>query len=92
MADVIGRQQKSSGAVRIFAPEHPNTRDTAEQQSHQQFTSAIGRRSALPCLGVSLTRHRKGYFKADSFFERGIIVGSSHTRFCYETQESFDGR
>jgi hypothetical protein len=44
-------------------------------------------------LSVSLTRrHRRAIFQADSFFERGIIVGGSHARFGYETQESFHGR
>ena len=33
MADVIGCQQKSAGAICIFAPEYLNTRDTAKQQS-----------------------------------------------------------
>ena len=42
MTDVIGCQQKSAGAIYIFAPEDPNTRDTAKQQFHQQRCGAIG--------------------------------------------------
>ena len=82
MADVIGGQQKSAGPICIFGPDYVNTRDTAKQQSYQQLCSAIRCHFDLHCLSVSLTRrHRKAIFRADSFFERGIIVGGSYTRF-----------
>ena len=41
MADVIGCQQKTARAICIFAPDDPNTRDTAKQQPHQQLTRVI---------------------------------------------------
>ena len=92
MADVIGCQQKSAGPTWIFGPDYVNTGDTAKQRSYQQLSSAIRCHFDLHCLNVSPTRrHRKAIFQADSFFERGIIVGGSYTRF-YETQESFHGR
>src|SRR4029450_13584177 len=76
MADVIGWQQKSAGATCLFGPDYVNTRDTAKQRSYQQLSSAIRCHFDLHCLNVSLTRrHRKAIFQADSFFERGIIVG-----------------
>ena len=65
MADVIGCQQKSPGAICIFVPECPNTCDAAKQQPHQEFTRVI-RFSfgfGLHRLSVSLNRrHGKGYF------------------------------
>ena len=82
MADVIGGQQKSAGPTCIFGPDYVNTLDTAKQQSYQQPCSAIRCHFDLHCLSVSLTRrHRKAIFQADSFFERGIMVGGSYTRF-----------
>ncbi len=82
MTDVIRCQQKSAGPICIFGPDYLNTRDTATQQSYQQLSSAIRCRFDLHCLSVSLTRrHRKAIFQADSFFERGIVVGGSNTRF-----------
>jgi hypothetical protein len=81
MADVIGGQQKSAGSICIFGPDYPNTRDTAKQQFYQQPCSAIRCHFDSHCLSVSLTRHRRAIFQADSFFERGIIVGGSYTRF-----------
>ena len=78
MADVIGGQQKSAGPICIFGPDYVNTRDTAKQQSYKQLSSAIRCHFDLHRLSVSLTRcHRKAIFQADSFFERGIIVGGS---------------
>jgi len=41
MADVIGCQQKTARTICIFAPDDPNTRDTAKQQPHQQLARAI---------------------------------------------------
>jgi hypothetical protein len=68
MADMIGRQQKSTGPIRISRPDYVSTRDTAEQQSHQQLSSAIRCPFDLHRLSVSLTRrHRKAIFQADSF-------------------------
>ena len=81
MADVIGGQQKSAGSICIFGPDYLNTRDTAKQQSYQQPCSAIRCHFDSHCLSVSLTCHRRAIFQADSFFERGIIVGGSYTRF-----------
>ena len=82
MADVIGYQQKSAAPICIFGPDYANTRDTAKQRSYQQLPSAIRCHFDLHCLSVSLTRrHGKAIFQADSFFERGIIVGGSYTRF-----------
>jgi hypothetical protein len=69
MADMIARQQKSAGQIRIFRPDYVNTRDTAKQQSYQQLSSTIRCGFDLHCLSVSLTRrHRKAIFQADSFF------------------------
>ena len=78
MADVIGGQQKPVGPICIFGPDYVNTRDTAKQQSYKQLSSAIRCHFDFHRLSVSLTRrHRKAIFQADSFFERGIIVGGS---------------
>jgi hypothetical protein len=44
MADVIGCQQKSTGAVRISAPQNIQPRDRPKQQFHQKRCRAIGKR------------------------------------------------
>jgi len=63
MADVIGCQQKTARAICIFAPEYPNTRDTAKHQSHQQFTRVIRFAFGLDRLSFLLSRqHGIGYF------------------------------
>jgi hypothetical protein len=41
MTDVIRRQQKTTGALRILSANYANTRDAAEHESHQQLTSVI---------------------------------------------------
>jgi hypothetical protein len=41
VTDVICCQQKSTGEIHIFAPEHANTCDAAKQQVHQQRCGAI---------------------------------------------------
>jgi hypothetical protein len=93
MADVIGCQQKSAGPICIFGSDYVNTGDTAKRKSYQQPANAIRCRFNLHWLSVSLTcRHREAIFQADSFFERGIIVGVPIRGFGYETQESFHGR
>ena len=60
MADVIGCQQKSPGAICIFVPEYPNTCDAAKQQPHQEFTGVIrfGFGFGLHRLSVSLNRRQ----------------------------------
>jgi len=78
MADVIGGQQKSAAPICNFGPDYVNPCDTAKQQSYQQLSSAIRCHFYLHCLSVWLTRrHRKAIFQADSFSERGIMVGGS---------------
>ena len=78
MADVIGGQQKSAGPICIFGSDYVNPSDAAKQQSYQQLSSTIRCHFYLHCLSVWLTRrHRKAIFQADSFSERGIMVGGS---------------
>ena len=66
MTDVIRRQQKSTGAVCILAPDYVNTRDTTKHESHQQLASVIDGRFHLCVSSVSrVRRDRKLIFRAD---------------------------
>jgi hypothetical protein len=53
MADVIRRQQKSTGTVCILPPKYMNARDTAKHESHQELTSVIHGRLHLSTWSVS---------------------------------------
>jgi hypothetical protein len=92
MTDVIGCQQKSAGAICIFALEYPNTRDTAKQQSHQQPANAIRCGFGLHWLSVSRPRClREPIFQADSFFERGIILAVPTRGLAMKPRSPFTG-
>jgi hypothetical protein len=43
MTDVIGDQQKSASAVRIFTPDQVKPRGTAKRQPYQKLSGAIGK-------------------------------------------------
>ena len=54
MTDMIRRQQKSPGPIRILASEHANTCDAAKQQFHQELASPIRCCFDFHLLSVSL--------------------------------------